>query len=309
LWVNWYWDWLHLFIQCGLKPVFVDVNLNDFSFDYEKISEKITEKTRAIFITHLLGFPADIKKIEKMIAGTDIILLEDCCEAHGASIQGAKVGNFGEVSSFSFYWGHHMTTVEGGMICTNDPEIWKLAVLKRSHGLARELPVEFHEAHRNRHQDIDFNFLFLTDGFNVRNTELHAVLGIGQLRHLDRYIEIRTKNHERFLEIIEPYKNYIRAPYKSGVSSFCLPFLFENVQIKEKFQKRITAAGIESRPVVGGNLLRQPFLKDYRGTGNFKNAEFLHTNGFYVGNNQFVNEERLSKLENLLAEFFTKELG
>lgn len=290
--------------QCGLRPVFVDVNLDDFSFDYDAVASKITDRTRAIFVTHLIGFPANIQKLKEIIGGRNIDILEDCCESHGARIGDTKVGNFGVCSSFSFYWGHHMTTVEGGMICTDDEAIYKLAVLKRSHGLARELPVRYHEALKVKHQDVDFNFLFLTDGFNVRNTELHAVIGLAQIKHLDTYIAIRNKNHARFLEILRPYSEYLLLPYKEGISSFSLPLIFKEPSHKKAFEKKLKDAGIESRPIISGNLMRQPFLAKFRTGEVFKNSETLHLNGFYIGNNQFVNDERLSKFEELIVDFF-----
>ena len=292
--------------QFGLKPVFVDVNLEDFSFDYKRLSEKITDQTRAIFVTHLIGLPANITKIKEIIGDRNIKILEDCCESHGAEIDGVKVGNFGDLSSFSFYWGHHMTTVEGGMVCTNNKEIYKQALLKRSHGLARELPQEFHEHYRNEYPDIDFSFLFLTDGFNFRNTELHAVLGSAQIEHLDKYNKIRKDNYQKFLKIIEPFHNHLYHIDKEGSSPFCLPFLLRDANLKGQLQKKLTDSGIESRPIISGNLLRQPFLKGYGNSADFKNAEIVHQNGFYIGNNQFVDESRLGVLKDILADFFAK---
>jgi len=293
-------------MQSSLKPVFVDINCDDLSFNYDELAQKITPKTRAIFVTHLLGFPSDIQRIRGIVGNRDIKIMEDCCESHGAHINGEKVGNHGECSSFSFYWGHHMTTVEGGMICTNDPQLYKLCVLKRSHGLARELPVEYHDEHREKHPDVDFQFLFLTDGLNVRNTELHAVLGIAQLEHLDRYIGIRNENYKKFTEILTPYATVVRAlPLRDGISSFSLPFFFVDKEVKQAFQKRIKEAGIESRPIISGNLMRQPFLRSYAEPKQFPNAEFIHEHGFYIGNNQFVNDERLGRLKNIVQAFFS----
>jgi CDP-6-deoxy-D-xylo-4-hexulose-3-dehydrase len=291
--------------QCGLKPVFVDINLNDFSFDYDAIAAQITNRTRAIFVTHLIGFPADISRIKSIIGNRPIEILEDCCESHGARLEGTKVGNLGSCSSFSFYWGHHMTTVEGGMICTNDEEIYKLALLKRSHGLARELPPEYHPALKAQYPDIDFNFLFLTDGFNFRNTELHAAIGLSQLKHLDRYINIRNQNYADFLEIIRRYPAHLAAPHHEGISSFSLPLIFNNREHKVDFEKKLKDVGIESRPIISGNLMRQPFLSAYRSDAFFPNAEHLHTNAFYIGNNQFVDEKRLANLAELLEQFFS----
>ncbi len=293
-------------LQFGLKPVFVDINLQDLAFDYINLEKKITSKTRAIFLTHLLGFPADIKKIKKIIGKKNIQLIEDCCESHGATINGEKIGNFGICSSFSFYWGHHISTVEGGMICTNEEKIYKLALLKRSHGLARELPKKYHPYYKRRYKDINFRFLFLTTGFNVRNTEFSAVLGLSQLKHLDRYISIRNNNYKNFVDILSSYPNFLLIPYRNGLSSFVLPFLLNHKKDKEDLQKYLTIKGIESRPIIAGNLLKQPFLEFFSVPDKFTNADFIHTNGFYIGNNQFVDKKRLDYLKTALDDFFRR---
>ena len=293
-------------MQNNLIPVFVDVNLNDLSFDYEQLKNSITPKTKAIFITHLIGFPADINEIKKIIGGRDIMILEDCCESQGARIGDIKVGNFGAGSTFSFYWGHHMTTVEGGMICTDNEELYKMLLLKRSHGLARELPEEYHEEIKRIYPDIDFKFLFLTDGFNVRNTELHAAIGLTQLKKIGSFIRKRNENYKLFLDICSNYDDLILIK-REEMSAFALPFIFKDKQRKEEFQKFITENGIESRPLISGNILRQPFLKKYYNPTRFKNADFLHTNAFYIGNNQFVNKDRLKLLDSLMENFFSKK--
>ena len=290
--------------QLGLKPVFVDVNLNDLSFDYERLEARITSRTRGIFVAHLLGFPANMEKLINLAERRGLRILEDCCESQGARFQGTRVGNFGVGGTFSFYWGHHMTTVEGGMICTNDEEMYKMLVLKRSHGLARELPAEMHESLRVQHSDIDFNFLFLTDGFNFRNTEFSAVLGLSQVSRLDEFIKIRNRNYHAFVELCRGYPDDLMVLDVPGISSFVLPFLFRNQSRKVLFQKHIREAGIESRPLISGNLLRQPFLSSYYNPTDFCNADFLHDFAFYIGNNQFVDEGRMNRLSSVMAEFF-----
>ncbi len=294
-------------MQSKYKPIFVDANLSDLSFDYQKLAAAITNKTRAIFVAHLLGFPADIKKIKEIIGERNITLLEDCCESQGATIDDRKVGNFGLAGSFSFYWGHHMTTVEGGMISTNNEEFYKLLLLKRSHGLARELPERFHDEIKKKHPEIDFNFLFLSDGFNVRNTELHAVLGLSQLPKMNGYIDIRNNNYQSYLKICQRYEDDLHVIHPDpGYSSFVLPFFFKDAKKKHLFQRCMMEEGIESRPLISGNLLRQPFLSQYYDPENFKNADFIHENAFYIGNNQFVNNSRMDRLEKLMANFFER---
>jgi CDP-6-deoxy-D-xylo-4-hexulose-3-dehydrase len=291
-------------IQCGLKPVFVDANLTDLSLDCGQVEQKITSRTRGIFVAHLLGFPANVQRLKEIVNGRDIAVFEDCCESHGAALNGVKVGNLGLAGTFSFYWGHHMTTVEGGMLCTDDKDLFKMFVPKRSHGLARELPPEYHPELKATYTDVDFNFLFLTDGFNFRNTEFSAVLGLVQLKSLNEFIRIRNRNYARFAEMCKRYRDELIVLQPEGMSSFVLPFLFRKKDRKVAFQKLIHNAGIESRPLISGNLLRQPFLRQYYDPAGYSNADFLHTNTFYIGNNQFVDGERLDTLEELMTEFF-----
>lgn len=291
-------------IQNGLKPVFVDINLNDLSFDYKELELTISSKTKAIFVTHLMGFPANIDRIKEIIGNRDILILEDCCESHGANVNGVKIGNFGIASTFSFYWGHHLTSVEGGMICTNEEDIYKKLVLKRSHGLARELPSKYFKDFEGKYPEIDFNFLFLTDGFNFRNTEFNAVLGLGQLKKLDKFIEIRNNNYDRFLNMLDKIVDKFYLQNITGVSSFCLPFIFKTKEDKVKLQKILEDNNIETRPIIGGNLLRQPCFKKYGNYKDFKNADIVHNNGFYIGNNQFVDENKLKWLNKLIERDF-----
>ncbi len=291
-------------IQTKMTPVFVDINLNDYSFDYEKLEQSITNKTKIILVTHLIGNPANIDRIVEIAEKHNLIILEDCCEAHGATYKSKKVGNFGLASTFSFYWGHHITTVEGGMICTKNEELNDLFILKRSHGLARELHPSKHQFYKDKYSNIDFNFLFLTHGYNMRNTELHAVIGIEQIKHLDRYIEIRNNNHNKYLEIISKIYNRLYMSNNTGVSSFCFPFIFREKNDKTAFEKVCYNASIEIRPIIGGNLLNQPCFMKYGKACDFKNAQIIHENGFYIGNNQFVNEERLSMLTKIIENTF-----
>jgi len=291
-------------IQTKMIPVFVDINLNDLSFDYEKLEKLITPSTRIILVTHLIGVPANIDIIQKIANKYNLILLEDCCESHGATYNSEKVGNFGIASTFSFYWGHHITTVEGGMICTNNEELNDLFILKRSHGLARELDNSKHQKYKDLYPDIDFNFLFITHGYNLRNTELNALFGIHQIEHLDQYIKIRNENHKKYLKIIEKIKDKLYIIDNEGISSFCFPFIFKNIDDKNKLEKVFIKNEVELRPIIGGNLLNQPCFLQYGNYKNYKNAQFIHENGFYIGNNQFVDDEKLDLLNKIITETF-----
>lgn len=294
-------------IQLGLEPVFCDINLKDFSFDIDFLKNNIKnkEEIKVVFVTHLLGIPADIHKYKEILPNA--IFIEDSCESHGAEIYGKKVGTLSEGSTFSFYFGHHMTTIEGGMVSTDDLELYKLMKLKRSHGLARELPSEDFLIESEKYKEIDPKFLFLTDGFNFRNNEIGAVLGMSQLKKLDLNNNKRKYNFDKFISFMKQYENYFFIPKLEGNCSFCFPIICKEKSMKKPLEKEINKIGIATRPVVGGNLLRQPFLKKYKNEENYKNSDILNDNGFYIGNSHFVTEVHLSSLFNLISEFIDGE--
>ena len=291
--------------QANLKPIFIDTNFEDLSFDYEELKKKINNKTKAIFVAHILGFPANIKKIKKIIKGKNIKILEDCCESTGAKVGKKKVGNFGIGSSFSFYWGHHMTTIEGGMICTNNLQFYNLCRMKRSHGFARELSQKNYSKLKRKFYDIDFNFLFLTDGYNLRSTNLNAFLGIRQLKKLNSFIIKRNENYKKYLNCLKNYRsrfNIINYSDIKLISSFALPFIFKEKKFLIKFKKLLVKYKIEFRSLIVGDLTKQPYLFKYKKKN--LNAEIIHQKGIYIGNNQFVGKRNFLILEKILFQTF-----
>ena len=283
--------------QLGLEPIFCDINLEDYSFDVSHLRALaiIHPDIKVVFTTHLLGIPAPVDKYKKIF--TDAIFIDDVCESHGAR-NGNKIGSDSTGATFSFYFGHHMSTIEGGMISTNDEELYDLMKLKRSHGLAR---VSNHfDKYAAKHPDIEKSFLFVTDGYNFRNTEIGAVLGLSQLKKLDHFIEIRRKRYKRFIDICYGCDKIYRVKYHSGNSSFCFPFIAKTKETKEKLIDAFNENGIEYRPIVGGNLLKQPYLKDRY--ADMPNANILHENGVYVGNNQFVTENDMDLILKILGD-------
>jgi CDP-6-deoxy-D-xylo-4-hexulose-3-dehydrase len=294
-------------IQAGFKPVFVDCNLSDFSFDYKQLKEKINNKTRAIFVTHILGYPANMEIIKSIIKGRNITLLEDCCESLGSKFKNIKVGNFGLAGSFSFYWGHHMTTIEGGMIVTNNEQFYNLCILKRSHGFARELPKKYHSKLKKKYKTIDFNFLFLSDGFNLRSTNFNAFIGIHELKKLNTIVKTRNKNYKLFINIISIFNKKLLVKFEdlnNYISSFAFPFVFRKKEYLKKFIKELIKYKIEYRPIISGNLVLQPFLKKLT-KEKFNNSNFIHKNGLYLGNNQFVGQKKLFLLQKILNKCFS----
>jgi CDP-6-deoxy-D-xylo-4-hexulose-3-dehydrase len=293
-------------MQAGLKPVFVDCNLTDLSFNYEQLKEKINKKTKAIFVTHILGYPANIQIIKSLIKGKNIILLEDCCEALGSKFNNLKVGNFGLAGSFSFYWGHHITTIEGGMIVTNNEKFYNTCILKRSHGFARELPKKYHKKIQEKYKKFDFNFLFLSDGFNLRSTNFNAYIGIHELRKLDKITRIRNDNHKVFLNVISKFYDKLIVPQENAnnyISSFAFPFIFKKKKYLIDFIKEIRKNNFEYRPIIAGNLVLQPFLRKLI-KEKFKNSNFIQRNGVYLGNNQFLTKQKIFILEKIFNNIF-----
>lgn len=276
--------------QLGLEPVFVDIDLNTFSFDINKLPD---DDIKIVFITHLLGLNAPVEKLKEKYPNA--IFLEDICESHGLKDSHGKKRGCGTGSTFSFYYGHHMTTIEGGMVCTDDDELYELMRLKRSHGMARNLSPKNYERAIQKYPNIDPMFMFLTDGYNFRSTELNAVIGIEQLKRLDENIRIRRENYKYFIEHVDGDKFHV-PPYDDGNSSFCFPFICKSKEDKQKLIKIFDKLDIETRPVVAGNLLIHPFLEKWKDTVEVKNADIVNEHGIYIGNSQFVNVSMIQKL-------------
>ena len=277
--------------QLGLEPVFCDVDLERYSFDLDTLPE---EDIKIVFITHLLGLNSPFEALKKKYPNA--IFIEDICESHGVKApNGMKRGSTSTGSTFSFYYGHHMTTIEGGIISTDNELLYELMKIKRSHGMARLLSPKYYDEAINKHPNIDPSFLFLTDGFNFRNTELNAVLGLEQLKRLDQNIETRRRNFECFMKHLDPERFYV--PYNDpGNSSFALPFICKNKEDMPKLKTIFKELGVEYRPVVSGNLLLHPFLKKWKDTVKVPNANIINNNGVYIGNSQFVTEDMIVKV-------------
>lgn len=293
-------------IQLGLTPIFCDVNLENYSFDLDnlKVISKMHSDIKMVFVTHLLGIPAEIEKYRKIFPNA--LFIDDVCESHGClDKSGNKIGKNSLGATFSFYFGHHMSTVEGGMISTDSWELYNLMKMKRSHGLARVSDqCKYYE---NQNPEIEKSFLFVSDGYNFRNTEFGAVLGLSQLKRLDKFIDNRDKTYARFVEIMSSPKNegnFYPVVYNEGNSCFCFPFICKTKEIKSSLISLLNKYKIEYRPVVGGNLLRQPYLKNYSISGKTENlnVDIIHENGIYIGNNQFVSNKDMDLLETILGE-------
>ena len=292
-------------IQLGLTPIFCDVQISDFSFDHSELKyiSKQHKDIKLIFVTHLLGFTSTsiTSGILKELFPKAFII-DDVCESHGCKYDtGEKIGSNSLGATFSTYFGHHLTSIEGGFVSTNDTELYDLMKMKRSHGMARESLV--FDYYANLYPDIDKSFLFITDGYNFRNTELNAILGSSQLKKLDKSISIRNDNFKRFCSMTHSYWHLINPiEYTETASNFCFPIICNSKKIKSKLEFKLKKHGIEYRPIVSGNILRHPFLNGYKMCSKKKHytVDTIHNNGLYLGNNQFVTKKHFNKLEEIL---------
>jgi CDP-4-dehydro-6-deoxyglucose reductase, E1 len=293
-------------MQLGLTPIFCDINLDNFSFEPAHLQVIAAQHPdiQIAFVTHLLGFAAPHDQIQQL--WPHVIILDDVCESHGAQFDAQhKVGSQSVGATFSFYWGHHITTIEGGMISTQNADLYELMRLKRSHGMARES--NRFSTYASEYPDINPQFLFVTDGYNFRSSEINAVLGLRQLNKLDHIVQTRRENYALFADLIrERPKWFIPLQVPEYNSSFCLPFLCHTPEQLTILKQKLTDAQIEHRPIVGGNLLRQPFLKHVSWGAPLPyaqaRADVLNDCGCYIGNNHFVTPAHLHKLEAIMDQ-------
>ena len=290
-------------INSGFKPVFVDINLTNLALDEELVKKNISKKTAAIFLTHAMGFLGISKSLLDYIKKRNILLIEDVCESHGIHLNGKKGGSLGEISNFSFYYAHHITTIEGGMISTNSKEIDILAKMKRGHGLLRDSQdSKLIKKTKLMYKDLNSDFIFLTEGFNFRSNELSAVIGLEQIKRLNRNIKIRNVNHKLFLKNLR--KDVFISDFNlSGSSNYGLHLIMKekNKTMFKKVIDTLTLNSIEYRigSAGGGNQLRQPYLKNLRNKFNFKNlqnTEHMHFYSLYIGNYPDLDKNKILKL-------------
>ena len=294
-------------VQLGMTPVFVDISINNLSITAENIEKAITPQTKAIVLVHCLGFNAINEKILEISKKHNLVLIEDCCEAHGATFKGQRVGSFGDISIFSFYFGHHITTIEGGMVCVNDDNANDIVRLFRSHGMTREASQELQDNFTNDYPELNPLFTFAVAGFNMRSTELNAVLGIEQMKRIDSNVEKRQHNFKLWLDNLDKYKFYTEFDVE-GNSNFALPLIMkkgyeDRFDINDDFsgvRDILDLSGVEYRlgTAGGGNQALQPYLKKYkhRIEGELTNVNYIHSNSLYIGNHTDLTDEQIISL-------------
>ena len=295
-------------INNNFKPKFIDIDLETLSMNPNKIINNLSSKIGAVFITHAQGFNGLSDKLLNKLKKKKIILIEDVCESHGAIHKNKKLGTFGLASNFSFYYAHHLSTIEGGMICTNDKNFYDFCVRFRGHGMLRESKFENVKLKAKKYKDLNKNFIFLNPGFNFRNNEIGAVLGINQLRRLNKNITLRNRNFLYFLSKLNNKKFYTNFN-KKGISNYAFPVILKTKSINERnlFEKYMDKKGIEYRRgnAGGGNQLRQPYLKGLEKPQKFSNTEIVHHFGYYIGNFPSLSIKRVKKIINILNNFYS----
>jgi CDP-6-deoxy-D-xylo-4-hexulose-3-dehydrase len=294
-------------LHCGFTPVFADIDPRTLGLDTGQVLARITPRTRAVFLTHILGYNALTQELLDELARRRIPLIEDVCESHGATFAGRNLGTFGLASNFSFYYAHHLSTIEGGMVCTDDEEFYECVRMLRSHGLVRELDSprrkrQYHDAH----PDLNPDFIFAYPAWNVRSTEINAVIGRCQLRRLDENVRQRTENLRLFLDNLDP------AAYRTdfaveGSSNYAFTLVLREADpvLCDQVMACLRGNGIEFRRGTsgGGNQLRQPYLRGHLEPGAYQDyprTDHVHFYGFYIGNYPTLRREKILRLCELL---------
>jgi CDP-6-deoxy-D-xylo-4-hexulose-3-dehydrase len=278
-------------LQNGFTPVFVDIDPHTLAMDSQQVIAKLNSQTRAVFLTHVQGFNGLTDELLAELAKKNIPLIEDVCESHGATHHDRKLGSYGWISNFSFYYAHHMSTIEGGMICTNDELVYQQARILRSHGMVREATdMPLRDQYKNDYPELNPDFIFAFPAYNVRNTELGGILGRKQLKRLDANVIKRNENLFHFLNHIDPA--IYRTDFKlEGCSNYAFNLILKKPDaiFVERLMERMREAGIEFRrgSAGGGNQIRQPYLKGivpHNHHLQFPQVEHVHFYGFYIGN-------------------------
>jgi len=273
--------------QCGMKLVFVDIDVNTLNLDVTQLENALSEKTKAIFVPNILGNPADLVFLQEFCKKYNLYLIEDNCESMGAKINNKFAGTFGICGTFSTFFSHHISTMEGGVIVTDDEEIYHILLCIRSHGWTRHLPKENQLCKKNE-SDFYESFRFILPGYNFRPVEMSGAIGIEQLKKLDQFIDARRLNAEYFNQLFAEDNRFILQKENDYSSWFGFSFILnKNANCsRDEIIKKLKAANIDVRPIVSGNFLQNEVLNylNYRIVGNHQAAQQVHNYGFFLGN-------------------------
>lgn len=289
--------------QYGLKLKFVDIDLETLNYDLDALKEAITENTKMIMVVNLLGNPNDFDKIFEMTKDKDIIVLEDNCESMGAEYKGKQAGTFGIMGTFSTFFSHHMATMEGGFVVTDDEELYHILLSLRAHGWTRNLPKENKVCTKSDNW-FEESFRFVLPGYNVRPVEMSGAIGIEQLKKLPNFLAKRRENAKLFKELFSNHPDFIIQKDICNSSWFGFSLIIKPTSKLKRIDivKKLMDAKIDCRPIVTGNFTRNDVMKyfDYTIHGELKNADYLHENGLFVGNHQIGLDDEIRYLDKIL---------
>ncbi len=292
----------------GCTPVLVDVDPNTFNIIPEEIEKAVTDKTRAILPVHLLGGPCQIESIKKIADIHDLYLVEDTCETTGGEVHGRKAGSFGDMGTFSFFLSHHISTVEGGIIVTDDDYLYEYLKAMRAFGWVRDLREK--ENYSAANKGIDPRFLFITHGYNFRPTEIQGAFGIQQIKKLDAFIETRRNNADYWKKRLTPYGDLLTLPVEETGTrhvyfGYALTINPKAPFTREQLVDRLESKMIETRPIMAGNMAEQPVMKQlvHRTSGSLPNARMIMRQSFFFGNHTGISEPEREYVADSIIEF------
>ena len=289
-------------VQSGLQPIFVDIDPNTLNIDLNDLKKKITKKTKALMLVHVLGNSTNMDELIKILKKKNIILIEDTCESLGSKFKQRYLGTFGDFSTFSFYSSHQISSGEGGMIACKSKEDYEILKALRSHGWSRGLIDEKKISKANK--NLDSRFIFYNSGFNLRPTDIAAAIGISQFKDMEKLKKLRNKNRDLLVKSLQKSNKistnliFIQSNKNVFPSWFGIPVLIKKKNIRKKFLIKLEKNGVETRPIISGNFLKQPSVKKYNLLSNqrFKNSDIVNEKGFFIGlptkkiTNSFVNK-------------------
>ena len=292
-------------IQSGLKPKFVDIDLDTLNIDLKDLKKKINKKTKALMLVHALGNCADMVEINKICKKNKLILIEDTCEALGSKFNKKYLGSYGDFSSFSFYYSHHITSGEGGMVCTKNNKYNEILKTLRSHGWSKDLTNNKKISSKYKH--IDKDWIFINSGFNLRSTDINAAIGLEQLKKMNRILSTRKYNYNEIKRALIKHPNFknqfhiINEKKNTNIAWFGIPITLKknNKKYKQIVMNKLKKFGVITRPIISGNFANQPSVKLYKIKINYKlnNADLVDKNSFFLGlHNTKINKKKLKYL-------------
>jgi CDP-6-deoxy-D-xylo-4-hexulose-3-dehydrase len=289
--------------QYGLKIKFVDIDLATLNYDLDKLEKAVTEDTRMIMTVNLLGNPNDFDRINKIISGSEIVLIEDNCESLGAMYKGKHAGTFGIMGSYSSFFSHHISTMEGGLIVSDDEELHHILLSLRAHGWTRNLPKNNQVCGTKSDDPFEESFRFVLPGYNVRPLELEGAIGVEQLKRLPKIIEERRKNGKEFQSVMLSHPDLL-IQHEIGESSwfgFSLTIKPGSKLTRKELIEKLNLIGFECRPIVAGNFAKNDVVKyfNFLISGELKNAEIIDRNGLFIGNHHYSMKSAIEELRGI----------